>query len=137
VHAPARVALSPSGQHPYRVAASEAGRGEECVSFEMYPHGSADGTKPTGWQPSGLCFVKTPVGWRLYNQGQGSRAGHLDPPVISPTLTSMSATPGATRRGVRRERRGGIPRDADRMAWPRTSPASSVATTTTTTLARH
>lgn len=55
----------------YHVPASEAGRNEECVNFEMYTHGSSDGTMPTGWAPWGLCFVRTAVGWRLYDQGEG------------------------------------------------------------------
>jgi hypothetical protein len=53
------------------VPASEAGRNEECVPFEMYTDGSSDGSMPTGWQPWSLCFVKTSAGWRLYDQGQG------------------------------------------------------------------
>jgi hypothetical protein len=53
------------------VPASEAGRNEECVPFEMYTDGSSDGSMPTGWQPWGLCFVRTPAGWRLYDQGMG------------------------------------------------------------------
>src|SRR5947209_15305930 len=56
---------------PYSVPAFNAGRNEECVQFEMYTHGSSDGTMPTGWQPWELCFVKTHAGWRLYDQGQG------------------------------------------------------------------
>jgi hypothetical protein len=60
-----------SVRSPDRVPASEAGRNEECVAFEMYTHGSSDGTMPTGWQPWGLCFVKTFAGWRLFDQGQG------------------------------------------------------------------
>src|SRR5262245_15891539 len=40
---------------PYYVPASNAGRNEECVPFEMYTHGSSDGTMPTGWQPWELC----------------------------------------------------------------------------------
>jgi hypothetical protein len=56
---------------PYYVAASNAGRNEECVQFEMYTHGSSDGTMPTGWQPWSLCLVKTHAGWRLFDQGQG------------------------------------------------------------------
>jgi hypothetical protein len=55
----------------YYVPASEAGRNEECVGFEMYTHGSSDGSMPTGWQPWSLCFIKTHAGWRLYDQGQG------------------------------------------------------------------
>jgi hypothetical protein len=55
----------------YSVPASEAGRNEECVPFQMYTHGSSDGTMPTGWQPWELCFVRTRAGWRLYDQGQG------------------------------------------------------------------
>lgn len=51
--------------------ASEAGRNEECVPFEMYTDGSSDGSMPTGWQPWSLCFVSTHAGWRLYDQGQG------------------------------------------------------------------
>jgi hypothetical protein len=53
------------------VPASEAGRNEECVPFEMYTNGSSDGSMPTGWQPWSLCFVRTRAGWRLYDQGQG------------------------------------------------------------------
>jgi hypothetical protein len=55
----------------HHVRAPEAGRNEECVSFEMDTHGSLDGSMPTGWQPWSLCFVKTRAGWRLYDQGQG------------------------------------------------------------------
>jgi hypothetical protein len=55
----------------YYVPASQAGRNEECVDFEMDTHGSSDGTMPVGWQPWGLCFVRTHVGWRMYDQGQG------------------------------------------------------------------
>jgi hypothetical protein len=60
-----------SVQSPDYVPASEAGRNEECVTFEMYTHGSSDGSMPTGWQPWSLCLVKTPAGWRLFDQGQG------------------------------------------------------------------
>lgn len=56
---------------PNYVPASEAGRDEECVPFEMYTHGSSDGTMPSGWQPWSLCLVKTPAGWRLFDQGMG------------------------------------------------------------------
>jgi len=55
----------------YFVPASIAGRNEECVNFEMYTHGSSDGSMPTGWQPWSLCFIRTRAGWRLYDQGQG------------------------------------------------------------------
>ena len=51
--------------------ASEAGRNEECVPFQMYTHGSSDGTMPVGWQPWELCFVRTRAGWRMYDQGEG------------------------------------------------------------------
>jgi hypothetical protein len=60
-----------SVRSPYYVPASEAGRNEECVPFEMYTHGTSDHSLPAGWQPWGLCFVKTPVGWRLFDQGMG------------------------------------------------------------------
>ena len=60
-----------SVQSPDYVPASEAGRNEECVAFEMSTHGSSDGSMPTGWQPWSLCLVKTPAGWRLFDQGQG------------------------------------------------------------------
>jgi hypothetical protein len=60
-----------SVRSPNHVPASEAGRSEECVEFEMYTHGGSDGTMPTGWQPWSLCLVKTRVGWRLFDQGQG------------------------------------------------------------------
>src|SRR5215475_14043183 len=36
---------------PYHVPAWNAGRNEECVQFDMYTHGSSDGTMHTGWQP--------------------------------------------------------------------------------------
>jgi hypothetical protein len=60
-----------SVQSPDLVPASEAGRNEECVRFEMYTHGSSDGSMPAGWQPWSLCFVTTPAGWRVYDQGMG------------------------------------------------------------------
>jgi hypothetical protein len=60
-----------SVRSPDHVPASEAGRSEECVAFEMYTHGSSDGSMPTGWQPWSLCLVKAPAGWRLFDQGQG------------------------------------------------------------------
>jgi hypothetical protein len=60
-----------SVQSPDHVPASEVGRDEECVPFQMYTHGSSDGSMPTGWQPWSLCFVKTAAGWRVYDQGQG------------------------------------------------------------------
>jgi hypothetical protein len=60
-----------SVQSPDYVPASEAGRNEECVAFEMDTHGSSDGSMPTGWQPWSLCFVKTAAGWRMYDQGMG------------------------------------------------------------------
>jgi hypothetical protein len=60
-----------SVSNPFHVAASAAGRDEECVPFEMDTHGSTDGSMPTGWSPWELCFAKTPAGWRLYDQGQG------------------------------------------------------------------
>jgi hypothetical protein len=56
---------------PDHVPASEAGRSEECVEFEMYTHGSSDGTMPAGWQPWSLCLVRTQAGWRVSDQGQG------------------------------------------------------------------
>lgn len=55
----------------YFVPASEAGRDEQCVDFEMYTHGSSDGTMPTGWAPWGFCFARTHAGWRLFDQGEG------------------------------------------------------------------
>jgi hypothetical protein len=55
----------------YKVPASMAGRNEQCVGFEMYTHGSSDGSMPAGWQPWSLCLVRTAAGWRLYDQGQG------------------------------------------------------------------
>jgi len=60
-----------SVRSPEPVPASEAGRSEECVPFEMYTHGSSDGSMPVGWQPWSLCFVSTSTGWRLFDQGQG------------------------------------------------------------------
>ena len=60
-----------SVRSPEPVPASEAGRSEECVPFEMYTHGSSDGSMPVGWQPWSLCFVSTNTGWRVFDQGQG------------------------------------------------------------------
>jgi hypothetical protein len=60
-----------SVQSPSGVPVSEAGRNEQCVPFQMYTHGSSDGTMPAGWQPWQLCFVRAQAGWRLYDQGQG------------------------------------------------------------------
>jgi len=60
-----------SVESAYAVSASVAGRNEECVNFEMFTDGSSDGSMPAGWQPWGLCFARTPVGWRLYDQGMG------------------------------------------------------------------
>ena len=59
-----------SVRSPDNVPASEAGRSEECVPFQMYTHGSSDGSMPTGWQPWSLCLVKTAAGWRVFDQGQ-------------------------------------------------------------------
>jgi hypothetical protein len=56
---------------PLHVPASEAGRDEECVPFEMHTKGSSDGSMPVGWAPWELCFTETAAGWRLYDQGQG------------------------------------------------------------------
>jgi hypothetical protein len=56
---------------PDDVPASEAGRDEECVPFEMHANGSSDGSMPVGWSPWELCFTQTAAGWRLYDQGQG------------------------------------------------------------------
>lgn len=60
-----------SVESAHAVSASAAGRNEECVDFEMYTDGSSDGSMPIGWQPWGLCFVRTNAGWRLWDQGQG------------------------------------------------------------------
>lgn len=53
----------------YAVPAAEAGRPEQCVGFEMDTHGSSDGSMTVGWQPWGLCLVRTSAGWRVYDQG--------------------------------------------------------------------
>jgi hypothetical protein len=60
-----------SVRSPSSVPASEAGRNEQCVPFQMDTHGSSDGSLPAGRQPWQLCFVSTQAGWRLYDQGQG------------------------------------------------------------------
>jgi hypothetical protein len=57
--------------HAYFVPASEAGRNQECVDFNLYTDGSSDDSMPTGWQPWSLCFIRTHLGWRLWDQGQG------------------------------------------------------------------
>jgi hypothetical protein len=60
-----------SVQSPYSVTAPQTGRSGECVAFEIYTHGSSDGSMPVGWQPWSLCFAQTGAGWRVYGQGQG------------------------------------------------------------------
>jgi hypothetical protein len=47
----------------------QAGRDEHCVSFEMTNTESSDGSLSAGTRPWSLCFVSTPGGWRLYDQG--------------------------------------------------------------------
>jgi hypothetical protein len=47
----------------------QAGRDEQCISFEMTNTESSDGSLTDGTRPWSLCFVSTPDGWRLYDQG--------------------------------------------------------------------
>ena len=57
---------------PTVLTAEQAGGAEEqCMSFEMTTTESRDGSMQAGDQPWSLCFVGTPAGWRVANQGQG------------------------------------------------------------------
>ncbi|WP_323095837.1 hypothetical protein [Intrasporangium sp. YIM S08009] len=57
---------------PTVLTAEQAGGEEEqCVPFRMTSTESRDGSMQAGEQPWSLCFVSTPVGWRVANQGQG------------------------------------------------------------------
>ena len=47
----------------------QAGRDEQCISFEMTTTESSDGSIAAGDGPWSLCFVSTDDGWRLYDQG--------------------------------------------------------------------
>lgn len=47
----------------------EAGRNEQCISFEMTNTESSDGSLTAGRRPWSLCFISTGDGWRLYDQG--------------------------------------------------------------------
>jgi hypothetical protein len=60
---------------PYHVAASEAGRDEACVSFEMYTHGSSDGAMPTGWQPWACALSRLPSAGACTTRARGSQPG--------------------------------------------------------------
>lgn len=55
---------------PEHVSASEAGVDEECVGFTMRSTGTDDQALPAGTLPWSLCFVRTPAGWRVHDQGQ-------------------------------------------------------------------
>lgn len=44
---------------------------QKCMSFWMTNTESSDGSLQAGDQPWDLCFVSTPAGWRVANQGQG------------------------------------------------------------------
>jgi hypothetical protein len=59
-----------SAPSAYFLPASQAGRDQECVRFEINTYGSSDGSMPVGWQPCSLRLVRTSAGWRLRDQGQ-------------------------------------------------------------------
>ena len=44
---------------------------QQCLSFRMTSTESGDASLEAGDQPWSLCFVSTPAGWRVANQGQG------------------------------------------------------------------
>ena len=54
---------------PVSFTKEQAGRDEQCVSFEMTTTESSDGSIAAGDGPWSLCFVSTDDGWRLYDQG--------------------------------------------------------------------
>jgi hypothetical protein len=54
---------------PVLLPKEQAGRDEQCISFEMTTTESSDGSLTAGTRPWSLCFVSTPDGWRLYDQG--------------------------------------------------------------------
>lgn len=56
-------------EEPVLLPKKQAGRDEQCVSFEMTATESIDGSLSAGTRPWSLCFVSTPEGWRLYDQG--------------------------------------------------------------------
>ncbi|XGX78983.1 hypothetical protein LQK93_01781 [Terrabacter sp. BE26] len=56
-------------EQPVLLSKEQAGRDEQCVSFEMTSTESSDGSLTAGTRPWSLCFVDTPNGWRLNDQG--------------------------------------------------------------------
>lgn len=56
-------------EKPVLVPKDQAGRDEQCISFEMTTTESSDGTLTAGTRPWSLCFVSTADGWRLHDQG--------------------------------------------------------------------
>lgn len=54
---------------PVSFTKEQAGRDEQCISFEMTTIESSDGSIAAGEGPWSLCFVSTDDGWRLYDQG--------------------------------------------------------------------
>lgn len=56
-------------QGPVWFTKEQAGRDEQCISFEMTTTESSDGSIAAGDGPWSLCFVSTDDGWRLYDQG--------------------------------------------------------------------
>jgi hypothetical protein len=55
---------------PVSVSASEAGRAEACSNVELVTSGD-DESIPAGDLSWGLCWVRPPAGWRLWDQGTG------------------------------------------------------------------
>lgn len=56
---------------PTGIPASEAGANAEVINFTMTTTESSDHSLSAGTQPWGLEFIRTPAGWRVYDQGTG------------------------------------------------------------------
>ena len=52
-------------------AEQAGGQEEQCLSFEMTGSEAGARSLQSAVRPWSLCFVSTPVGWRVANQGQG------------------------------------------------------------------
>jgi hypothetical protein len=56
---------------PHLVRATTYNPRQWCVDFTMTITESSDETMSAGTEPWSYCFVRTKVGWRLWDQGQG------------------------------------------------------------------
>lgn len=52
-------------------AEQAGGQEEQCLSFEMTGSDAGARSLQSAVRPWSLCFVRTPAGWRVANQGQG------------------------------------------------------------------